>query len=157
MKLSTKGRYAIMAMIELSLNDKKGLLPLAELSLAQDISISYLEQLFARLRGNELVTGVRGPRGGYRLARPANEITLADVVRAVDDKADPFRTGLPARIESRRQLTAALWTEVSRQIYGFLNGITLADVVNNPEVYTRAVVPGSDQATPPRPATASGL
>lgn len=130
MKISTKGRYAVMAMMELALHDKKGMLPLADLGLAQDISISYLEQLFAKLRAADLVTGVRGPRGGYRLARPAAQISLAEIVKAVDEKADPFRTLSPTRIESRRQVINSLWQDVSRQIYHFLDDISLADAVN---------------------------
>lgn len=130
MKLSTKGRYAVMAMMELALHDKEGLLPLADLGLAQDISISYLEQLFAKLRAADLVSGVRGPRGGYRLARPATQISLAEIVKAVDEKADPFRVLVPTRLDSRRQVINALWQDVSRQIYHFLDDISLADTVS---------------------------
>lgn len=129
MKLSTKGRYAVMAMMDLALNDKKALLPLADLSLAQDISISYLEQLFAKLRSAELVAGVRGPRGGYRLARPAAQITLAHIVKAVDEKADPSLTVVPDHIEIRRRTLNGLWLGISREIYDFLDGITLEQAV----------------------------
>ena len=131
MKLSTKGRYAVLAMIELALNEKKALLPLADLSLSQEISISYLEQLFAKLRSNDLVTGVRGPRGGYRLSRPANQITVAEILRAVDEKSNP------AAIEETHQnekflKTSELWSQLSKQIYSYLDSITLADVIATP-------------------------
>lgn len=125
MKLSTKGRYAVIAMIELALHNKKGLLPLAELSLSQDISISYLEQLFARLRGGELVAGVRGPRGGYRLARPAHEISIADIVKAVDEKANPANNGS----EDKRRSIHGSWLTLSGKIHDFLDRITLADAI----------------------------
>lgn len=136
MKLSTKGRYAVMAMMDLALNEKKALLPLADLSLAQDISISYLEQLFAKLRSAELVAGVRGPRGGYRLARPASQITLAHIVKAVDEKADPASTEVPQHIEERRLTLNGLWLGISRDIYEFLDGITLEQVIRNTDALT---------------------
>ncbi len=139
MKLSTKGRYAVVAMIELALNDKKGLLPLADLSLSQDISISYLEQLFARLRSGDLVTGVRGPRGGYRLARPAEQISIAEIVKSVDDKADPFREAVSETENSERndvkhELTNALWLDLSKKIYTYLDSISLSEVISRPEL-----------------------
>lgn len=130
MKLSTKGRYAVIAMIELALHNRKGLLPLAELSLSQDISISYLEQLFARLRGDELVAGVRGPRGGYRLARPPHEISIADIVKAVDDKASPAKqAGLGNGGETKQRDAYTSWITLSGKIHDFLDGITLADAI----------------------------
>ena len=83
MKLSTKGRHAITAMMELAMRDSKGPVTLADISVEQSISVSYLEQLFARLRNNGLVTGMRGPGGGYCLRRPASEITIAEILSAV--------------------------------------------------------------------------
>jgi len=130
MKLSTKGRYAVIAMIELALHNKKGLLPLAELSLSQDISISYLEQLFARLRGDNLVSGVRGPRGGYRLARPAHEISIADIVKAVDEKANPAnQPGVNGSDDPRRTVHGS-WIALSGKIHDFLDEISLADAIS---------------------------
>jgi Rrf2 family iron-sulfur cluster assembly transcriptional regulator len=134
MKLSTKGRYAVLAMMELAMQDKKGLLPLADLSLSQDISISYLEQLFARLRSNDLVAGVRGPRGGYRLARNADEISIAEIVKAVDEKANPFNENVEFSTEDMRQKTNALWTELSRKIYHYLDSIPLSEAVRQPDL-----------------------
>lgn len=130
MKLSTKGRYAVIAMIELALHNKKGLLPLAELSLSQDISISYLEQLFARLRGDNLVSGVRGPRGGYRLARPAHEISIADIVKAVDEKANPAnQPGASGGGDPRRSVHGS-WVALSGKIHDLLDDISLADAIS---------------------------
>ncbi len=132
MKVSTKGRYAIIAMIELALHDKKGLLPLADLSLSHDISISYLEQLFARLRNRNLVTGVRGPRGGYRLSRSADDISIADILKAVDEKANPYNT---QSNDEQQPLTHILWNELSKKMHNFLNEISLAETLENPEVH----------------------
>jgi Rrf2 family iron-sulfur cluster assembly transcriptional regulator len=135
MKISTKGRYAVMAMIELAIHSEKELLPLAELSLAQDISISYLEQLFARLRAGGLVAGVRGPRGGYRVARPAQEITLAEILKAADDKADPFRQHGARKAHPRGEMTSQIWQSFSEHMYHYLNGISLAQLLGAPEIF----------------------
>ncbi|TPW16679.1 MAG: Rrf2 family transcriptional regulator iron-sulfur cluster assembly transcription factor [Halothiobacillaceae bacterium] len=134
MKISTKGRYAVMAMIELAINDKKGLLPLAELSLSHEISISYLEQLFSRLRAHDLVAGVRGPRGGYRLSRPASDISIAQIVKAADDKADPYAFASADTSRETRDITNTVWISLSKQIYEFLNGISLAESIFNKEL-----------------------
>lgn len=135
MKISTKGRYAVMAMIELAIHNEKELLPLAELSLAQDISISYLEQLFARLRAGGLVTGVRGPRGGYRVARSPQEITLAEILKAADDKADPFLQRGARKTHPRGEMTAQIWQSFSEHMYHHLNGISLAQLLGAPELF----------------------
>lgn len=135
MKLSTKGRYAVTAMLDLALHQNSGPVTLADISQCQGISLSYLEQLFARLRRGHLVRGVRGPGGGYRLARAARDISVADIIVAVDENADALRYRGPERKgNGERCLTHDLWSELSVQIYDFLNGITLADLASDPAV-----------------------
>lgn len=135
MKLSTKGRYAVTAMMDLAIHDKLGPVTLAEISNCQGISLSYLEQLFAKLRKHKLVEGVRGPGGGYRLARAADTITVADIITAVDERVDATRCrGRENCQEGRRCLTHELWTDLSQQILNFLKGITLAEFVERPKV-----------------------
>jgi Rrf2 family iron-sulfur cluster assembly transcriptional regulator len=135
MRLSTKGRYAVTAMLDLALNEQKDPVTLADISQCERISLSYLEQLFSRLRRNGLVMGIRGPGGGYRLARPANEVTIAEIISAVDEKVDA--TGCLGGRDCRDGntcLTHELWCDLSKEIFSFLSGITLGDMVNRPEV-----------------------
>lgn len=135
MKLSTKGRYAVTAMMDLALHEARGPVTLAEISHGQGISLSYLEQLFAQLRRQRLVRGVRGPGGGYRLARPAAEITVADIILAVDEPVDATRCGGREDCdEGERCLTHDLWSELSEQIQDFLDGITLDALARRPEI-----------------------
>lgn len=135
MKLSTKGRYAVTAMIDLAINSKSGPVTLADISICQDISLSYLEQLMSMLRKQELVKGMRGPGGGYVLARPAEQITIADIITAVDEKVDVTRcAGQEDCQGGDRCLTHELWTELSDQLYRFLDGITLAKYLNRQDV-----------------------
>ncbi|HNW78238.1 MAG TPA: Rrf2 family transcriptional regulator [Candidatus Competibacteraceae bacterium] len=135
MRLSTKGRYAVTAMMHLAIHDKYGPVTLAEISQCQGISLSYLEQLFAKLRKQGLVEGVRGPGGGYRLARSPEQVTVANIIGAVDERLDTTRClGHENCQEGRRCLTHELWTDLSRQIFGFLEGITLAQFVERPAV-----------------------
>ena len=133
MKLSSKGRYAVMAMADLARADAKGPVTLAEIASRQEISQSYLEQLFARLRRGGVVTSVRGPGGGYRLARPADEIDIAEIILAVDEPVRAIRcAGMASRgclSGGERCLTHDLWEELGDQIHLFLSGVTLADVV----------------------------
>jgi Rrf2 family iron-sulfur cluster assembly transcriptional regulator len=126
MKLSTKGRHAITAMMELALHQKIGPVTLADISSQQSISISYLEQLFAKLRQHGLVTGMRGPGGGYFLARPASEITIARVLNAVDDMVKQQEIPI-----AEREIPGSLlmWRRLSSQVYDYLDGITLAEAV----------------------------
>ncbi len=130
MRISTKGRYAITAMLDLALNAKDGhKVTLADISEFQGISLSYLEQLFARLRQAKLVQGTRGPGGGYRLARAANEISITDIVVAVDDKfgqASPLN-----QIDIRHQRTQELWDVLSNQIQEYLSSVTLEALVES--------------------------
>jgi Rrf2 family iron-sulfur cluster assembly transcriptional regulator len=132
-KLTTKGRYAVMAMVDLAQHVEAGPVSIAAIAARQDISLSYLEQLFAKLRRGGLVKSVRGPGGGYVLSRPASETRIADVILAVDEpiKATRCEDGSPLGcIPGRgRCLTHDLWEELGRQIYLYLNAVTLADVV----------------------------
>ncbi len=135
MRLSTKGRYAVTAMIDLALHQNERLVSLSEISEVQDISLSYLEQLFSKLRRYEIVEGVRGPGGGYRLAREADEISVADIINAVDEKLDATRCAGHENCQGGRKcITHELWFELSQRIYGFLHDITLADVIASSEV-----------------------
>ena len=131
MRLTTKGRYAVTAMLDLALHFDDGPITLADISQRQGISLSYLEQLFAKLRRKGLVDSTRGPGGGYRLSRVPNEIPVADVILAVDEKLETTRCGgLGNCQDDERCLTHDLWTELSDQIYQFLSGISLGDLVS---------------------------
>jgi Rrf2 family iron-sulfur cluster assembly transcriptional regulator len=130
MRLSTKGRYAVTAMLDLALNGTDGPVTLADISENQGISLSYLEQLFAALRNKGLVRGVRGPGGGYYLGRESGEISIADIICAVDEWVEYTRCkAKPAAFDTQRGMTHALWDDLSEQIFDFLTGITLADLV----------------------------
>jgi Rrf2 family transcriptional regulator, iron-sulfur cluster assembly transcription factor len=130
MRLSTKGRYAVTAMLDLALQAGNGPVTLADISVNQGISLSYLEQLFAALRAKQLVRGVRGPGGGYYLGRPAAEISVADIICAVDEWVEFTRCGgRDGCRDGQRCLTHQLWDQLSDEIFGFLSGITLAALV----------------------------
>lgn len=132
MKISTKARYAITAMMDLALHENTKPVTLSDISQYQGISLSYLEQLFAKLRTNGLVRGVRGPGGGYRLSRSAAEITIADIVAAINEKEDIiFKEVNTARQEvlgERNKLTD-MWSELSTRMHDFLSEITLQEFV----------------------------
>jgi len=135
MRLSTKGRYAVTAMLDLAVHEKMDPVTLADISLCQGISLSYLEQLFAKLRKHGLVEGVRGPGGGYRLSRPSDQITVAQIITAVDEKVDAKRCGGKEDCQQgERCLTHELWDELSCRLYEFLDAITLSQFANRPEV-----------------------
>lgn len=136
MKLTSKGRYAVTAMLDVALHTKIGPVPLADISLRQEISLSYLEQLFARLRKNGLVSSVRGPGGGYLLGRDAITISVGDVINAVDESVDATRChGEGGGCQSgMRCLTHSLWSDLSDRIEDFLKNISLAELVANSEV-----------------------
>ena len=128
MKLSTKGRHAVTAMMELALQHNKGPVTLADISAQQSISISYLEQLFARLRQHGLVTGMRGPGGGYCLARPASEISIANILSTVDDIT---RRPELSRNHAEVPAGAQMWIHLSNRIYDYLDSITLEEAVES--------------------------
>jgi len=130
MRLSTKGRYAVTAMLDLALNGTEGPVTLAEISENQGISLSYLEQLFAALRSKGLVRGVRGPGGGYYLGRDSDEISIADIICAVDEWVEFTRCkGRQNCQDGQRCLTHSLWDDLSQQIFIFLTDISLHDLV----------------------------
>ena len=128
MKIPTKGRYAVSAMLDLALHDKIRPLTIAEIAEKQNISLSYLEQIFAVLRKNGLVRGMRGPGGGYRLAKTMNLITIAHIIQSVDEKSSKAKDD-----SAEEYLPYELWAELSKQIYSFLDGISLADCLTNQE------------------------
>lgn len=135
MRLTTKGRYAVTAMLDLALQEGKRPVTLQDIAANQEISLSYLEQLFARLRAAGLVKGMRGPGGGYRLARDMDKISIAAVIGAVDETADMTRCAGEANcLDGEKCLTHELWMELSEKIYEFLNAITLGELVRRPEV-----------------------
>ena len=135
MRLSTKGRYAVTAMMDIALHEKQGPVTLAEISQCQGISLSYLEQLFAKLRKEGLVKGVRGPGGGYSLARPSNQISVADIIQSVDEKLDMTKCGGKGNCSNGDKcLSHQLWFDLSCKLYKFLSGIKLDQYVNRPEI-----------------------
>ncbi len=135
MRLSTKGRYAVVALVDLALRGGEGLVPLAEISVRQNISLTYLEQLFVRLRRAGIVESVRGPGGGYALARPASEIRIAEVLEAVDEEIDAMKPGAGASGASsgtrEQSLANRLWQGLSAQLYVYLHQTRLSDVAEN--------------------------
>lgn len=147
MKLSTRGRYAVMAMVELAAREQGSeaaprQVSLAEIANAQHLSLAYLEQLFGPLRRAGLVASARGPGGGYRLARPAEGISISEIVDAVDEPIQATRcdAGSPGCLAGQRCLTHDLWAELGDQIRLFLEGMTLADVIGG-RVLGRAAAP----------------
>jgi len=130
MRLTTKGRYAVTAMLDLALHYKDGPITLADISSRQGISLSYLEQLFSRLRKNGLVDSTRGPGGGYRLSRAAGDISVASVIKAVDESVDTRKCGGLGNCHDDHQcLTHDLWTDLACQINDFLENISLGKLV----------------------------
>lgn len=136
MKLTTKGRYAVTAVLDLAFHEQDGPVSLADISERQGISLSYLEQLFSRLRRNNVVASTRGPGGGYSLARPDSEISMAEIILAVDESYDATSCGGEGTCsgDSYQCLTHDLWTELSAEIHEFLNGIMLSEMKSRKEV-----------------------
>jgi Rrf2 family iron-sulfur cluster assembly transcriptional regulator len=129
-RLTTKGRYAVTAMLDLAIHHGQRPIALADIAQRQGISLSYLEQLFSRLRRRSLVTSVRGPGGGYNLAREAKEIFVAEVIAAVDENVDTTRCGGAQNCQNNGPcLTHDLWHDLSDRIYEYLNHISLQDLV----------------------------
>jgi Rrf2 family iron-sulfur cluster assembly transcriptional regulator len=130
MRLTTKGRFAVTAMIDLGMRQHRGPVTLAGISERQSISLSYLEQLFGRLRRQGIVDSVRGPGGGYTLARPADGITVADIIRAVDENIDATQCGGMGNChEDHECMTHDLWIALNAHIYDYLEGVTLGELV----------------------------
>ncbi len=134
MKLSTKARHAITAMMDLAINDKYKPVTLADISQCQGISLSYLEQLFAKLRKGGLVVGVRGPGGGYRLSRSPHEISIAQVISAIDEtvQPQPEHSELAMQYDDRC-VTHIIWDELSDKIYKYLSSVSLGEFTEKPE------------------------
>lgn len=131
MKLTSKGRYAVTAMIDIALNQDSGPITLALISQRQEISLSYLEQLFAKLKKSGLVKSARGPGGGYRLSREASEISISDIIHAVDEKLDARKCEGRANCQNGSKcLSHELWDDLSCMIDGFLSGVTLHTLLN---------------------------
>lgn len=130
MRLTTKGRFAVTAMVDLALRHNRGPVTLAAISERQHISLSYLEQLFGKLRRASLVSSVRGPGGGYNLAQPANHISVADIVTAVDEPLDATQCGGKENCQDdKRCMTHDLWATLNEKMYEYLSSVTLADLV----------------------------
>ncbi|MFT4862223.1 MAG: Rrf2 family iron-sulfur cluster assembly transcriptional regulator [Pseudohongiellaceae bacterium] len=139
MRLTTKGRYAVTAMLDLALHASSGPVSLADISKRQHVSLSYLEQLFAKLRQNDLVRSVRGPGGGYQLKHEVGAVSVADIIDAVNESVDATNCAGKADCQQGEIcLTHYLWTDLSAQIHTFLSGISLANLVEKQEVQTVA-------------------
>lgn len=136
MKLTTKGRYAVTAVLDLAFHEQDGPVSLADISARQGISLSYLEQLFSRLRRNNVVSSTRGPGGGYSLAAPDTEISMAQIIVAVDESYDATSCGGEGTCsgDEYQCLTHDLWQELSEEIHGFLSGISLSEMKTRREV-----------------------
>ena len=135
MKLTSKGRYAVTAMLDVTIHAVAGPVSLADISERQGISLSYLEQLFSRLRKEGLVTSVRGPGGGYRLGRCSAQIAVADIICAVNESVDATKCSGKGNCQDGEQcLTHSLWEGLSQRIEEFLQNITLSELVNKRDV-----------------------
>jgi Rrf2 family iron-sulfur cluster assembly transcriptional regulator len=136
MRLTTKGRFAVTAMIDLAMRQDKGPVTLAGISRRQEISLSYLEQLFGKLRRHEIVESVRGPGGGYNLARRAEDVTVADIIIAVDEPLDATQCGgkenchTPDHPDGPRCMTHDLWTTLNAKMVEYLDSVSLKDLVD---------------------------
>ena len=143
MRLTTKGRFAVTAMLDLAMHGTDGPVSLAGISERQKISLSYLEQLFGKLRRRRLVESVRGPGGGYYLARPAAELSVADIVRAVEEPIDSTQCGGRENcLDNHRCMTHDLWEELNTTVYGFLAGVKLSHLVDKQRTKPVSVVRG---------------
>jgi len=141
MRLTTKGRFAVTAMLDLALNATSGPVTLAGVSERQKISLSYLEQLFGKLRRRNLVESVRGPGGGYTLARDANRISVADIIQAVEEPLDSTQCGGRENCHGdQRCMTHDLWEELNTTVFGFLDGVKLSTLADRQKTRTVAVV-----------------
>ncbi len=152
MRLTTKGRFAVTAMIDLGMRQHKGPVTLAGISQRQTISLSYLEQLFAKLRRHGLVESTRGPGGGYRLGKPANDISVADIIFAVDEPLDATNCAGRANCDNdHRCMTHELWTSLNRHMVDFLDSVSLANLVAQQSTVARPMAaPAVNRVGTPR-------
>jgi Rrf2 family iron-sulfur cluster assembly transcriptional regulator len=140
MRLTTKGRFAVTAMIDLGMRQHKGPVTLAGISQRQTISLSYLEQLFAKLRRHGLVESTRGPGGGYRLGKPASDVSVADIIFAVDEPLDATQCSGRANCDNdSRCMTHDLWASLNRHMVDYLDSVTLAHLVAQQSTAVRPV------------------
>lgn len=157
MRLTTKGRFAVTAMMDLALRGDDGPVALAGVSERQKISLSYLEQLFGKLRRYSLVDSVRGPGGGYCIARPLNMVTVADIVRAVDEPLDATQCGGRENcLDDHRCMTHDLWAALNAKMYDYLSSVTLAGLVERQrakEAKTGSAAVIEDRRIGPQPRT----
>jgi len=152
MKLTTKGRFAVTAMIDLALRQEGGPVALASISERQKISLSYLEQLFGKLRRHKLVSSVRGPGGGYCLAKPLIDVSVADIIKAVDEPLDATKCGGMSNCHDEQPcMTHLLWTNLTTRMLDYLSSVNLAELVdqqrNRPDV---KALQGQAHQTPTR-------
>ncbi|MGB9192447.1 MAG: Fe-S cluster assembly transcription factor [Azonexus sp.] len=157
MRLTTKGRFAVTAMMDLALRGDDGPVALASVSERQKISLSYLEQLFGKLRRYSLVDSVRGPGGGYCIARPLDTVTVADIVRAVDEPLDATQCGGRENcLDDHRCMTHDLWAALNAKMYDYLSSVTLAGLVERQlakEAKTGSAAVIEDRRIGPQPRT----
>ena len=150
MRLTTKGRFAVTAMMDLALRDSSGPVTLAEISSRQKISLSYLEQLFGKLRRRELVDSVRGPGGGYRLARDTARISVAEIILAVDEPIDATQcAGKENCRDEQKCLTHDLWATLNDRIFEYLEGVSLRQLVDNHRARENSVTTVHDMRASP--------
>jgi Rrf2 family iron-sulfur cluster assembly transcriptional regulator len=147
MRLTTKGRFAVTAMLDLALREAKGPVTLAGISERQQISLSYLEQLFGKLRRNGLVESVRGPGGGYCLAKGVAAISVAEIITAVDEPLDATQCGGKENCleDNKRCMTHDLWSDLNRTIYEYLASVTLAELIDKQRAKCSGQVPSSGE------------
>jgi Rrf2 family transcriptional regulator, iron-sulfur cluster assembly transcription factor len=156
MRLTTKGRFAVTAMLDLALHANDGPVTLANISERQKISLSYLEQLFGKLRRNELVQSVRGPGGGYNLAKPAAQLNVADIIVAVEEQLDSRQCeGREPCMGEKRCMTHDLWESLNDTVLSFLAGVTLADLVQKQNAPKMKTITGPKSLLKVRPNNAS--
>jgi len=141
MRLTTKGRFAVTAMLDLALNATHGPVTLAGIAERQKISLSYLEQLFGKLRRRALVESVRGPGGGYHLARDASAISVADIIKAVEEPLDSTQCGGRENCHGDRKcMTHELWEELNHTVFGFLDGVKLSSLAERQKTHPVSLV-----------------
>ncbi|MCL4801777.1 MAG: Fe-S cluster assembly transcriptional regulator IscR [Burkholderiales bacterium] len=152
MRLTTKGRFAVTAMVDVAMHATQSPVPLTEISGRQGISLSYLEQLFSKLRRRALVKSARGPGGGYRLAKPMDAVTVADIIIAVDEPIDATQCGGKENCHDEQKcLTHDLWVRLNDQIFEFLRSVTLAELVEQHRAKETRVVELHDPRMNKRP------
>ncbi|MCC6610852.1 MAG: Fe-S cluster assembly transcriptional regulator IscR [Burkholderiales bacterium] len=156
MRLTTKGRFAVTAMVDVAMHATQSPVPLTEISTRQGISLSYLEQLFSKLRRGALVKSARGPGGGYRLAKAMDAVTVADIIVAVDEPIDATQCGGKENChEEQKCLTHDLWVRLNEQIFEFLRSVTLAQLVEQQRAKETRVVELHDPRLSKRPQSES--